>query len=323
MTAWWGRVGPVKRVVLAIGAAALVINLGLVALDALLGSEPTGSPSSSVSTREDGVAAWRDLLVVTGTDVDDVRVPLEEAALDPTRTLVVVDPPEDPSLETLVAVAAFVEAGGRLVAVGPGATPYAAAGLGLDPGWGGGGSTTPEVVGSSSVSGGAEALSGEGRGRYLTSDPLTPLLTGGGATIGVEAGPVVAIADVSLVWNRHLGEADNAAFALAVVGDRPVTFAEAEHGLGQAKGWGALPASWRLAAGGAVIAAALAMWSAGQRLGPAERVERTLPPPRRAYVDAVADALSRTGAAARPIPDAKPGPPADRVPSPSGGRRDP
>lgn len=318
MTAWWGRVGPVKRVALALGAVALAVNLGLVALDALLGSEPTGAPGSSLSTREDGVAAWRDLLAATGTEVDDTRVALAGADLDPTRTLVVVDPPEDPSVGDLTAITEFVAAGGRLVAVGSGATSHAAAALGADPGWSAGGSSSPRVALAAPQTGGARELVGEGRGRYITAEDLTPILTGDGDVVAVGSGGVVAVADVSLVWNRNLGSADNAAFALALAGGRPVTFAEAEHGVGQSEGWSALPSSWRHAGIGLAAAAALAMWSAGQRLGPAEQTERELPPPRRAYVDALADALSRAGADGSA--DRHPGAPPPS--EPSGGSRD-
>ncbi len=49
------------------------------------------------------------------------------------------------------------------------------------------------------------------------------------------------------------------------------------------------------------------MWAKGRRLGPAEEVERELPPPRRVYVDAIAASLARTrrpAQAIKPLQDA-------------------
>jgi hypothetical protein len=138
-----------------------------------------------------------------------------------------------------------------------------------------------------------------GAGRWREAAGTLPVLAGGGgilATVAsVGAGRVVAVADSSVLQNRRLARADNAAFALAVVGEagRPVRFAELQHGYGRPTGLGAVPSRWRWALAGAVLAALAWMWSRGRRLGPPDLVERDVPPPRRAYVDAVAATLAR------------------------------
>jgi hypothetical protein len=73
-----------------------------------------------------------------------------------------------------------------------------------------------------------------------------------------------------------------------------VAFAEAQHGYGRRSGLGAIPARWRWALAGGFSAAIVWMWSRGRRLGPPDDIEPTVPPARRAYVDAMAGALART-----------------------------
>ncbi len=305
---WWSRVGPVTRVVVVVVGVVVGLNLVLAALDLVVGSDPGGPTGSSLATGDDGVAAWADLLEVRGVPVTRLRTPLEDAEVDPSATLVVSEPTADLSPAAREAVAAHVAAGGRLVAVGATATGAVVAATGVDPGWADRGPTDPVPLVDGPEAAGVSRLSGEGRGAYLTPGPLTPIVGGDGDVTAVSSGTVVAVADPSVLWNRHLAEADDAAFALALAGAGPVVFAEAEHGYGSAGGFGALPLGWRLAAGGLALAALLAMWSAGQRLGPVERRERVLPPPRAAYVDAVAATLSRTG---RPPPVDRPPPPED------------
>jgi hypothetical protein len=107
----------------------------------------------------------------------------------------------------------------------------------------------------------------------------------------------VALADPSPVHNALLALDDNAAFALGAVGgpDRRVLFAEGAHGYGQGEGLSALPRRWRLALAGLGLAAAVWLVARSRRLGPPEDEARALPPPRWAYVDAVAGTLARTG----------------------------
>ncbi|HVM04131.1 MAG TPA: DUF4350 domain-containing protein, partial [Acidimicrobiales bacterium] len=151
----------------------------------------------------------------------------------------------------------------------------------------------PEVDGVTTVTSG-------GFGSWSDPGASLPVLAAGGATLATVTaagrGRVVAVADPSVWQNRLLGQADNAAFALAAVGERgrPVEFAEAHHGYGRSRGPGVVPWRWRWAAGVALVAASVAVWSRGRRFGPPEDAERELPPARRAYVDAVAASLVRT-----------------------------
>jgi hypothetical protein len=110
-------------------------------------------------------------------------------------------------------------------------------------------------------------------------------------------GRVVLVADPSPLENRLLDEADNAALALGLAGDRarPVRFAEAFHGYGEARGLGALPVRWRIALAGAGLALLVAMLAAARRIGPADEEPERPRPARREYVDAMALTLERTG----------------------------
>jgi hypothetical protein len=161
----------------------------------------------------------------------------------------------------------------------------------------------PEVAG-------VTAVVGAGDGSWHDAGGTLPVLAGDDGVLttvaSVGSGRVVAVADASVLQNRRLAQADNAAFALAVVGEagRPVSFAEYQHGYGRPTGVRAVPARWRWALAGSLLAALAWMWSRGRRLGPPDLVEHVGPPPRRAYVDAVAATLARTrqpGVAALPL----------------------
>jgi hypothetical protein len=130
---------------------------------------------------------------------------------------------------------------------------------------------------------------------------LTPVLVRrGGAPLLVAGevgrGRLLALADSSPLQNTGLRRADNAALALRLAGPegRPVVFAESVHGFAPRSGLAALPGRWQVALGGLLLAALLGLLALGRRFGPPERADRELPPPRRAYVDAVAATLRRT-----------------------------
>jgi hypothetical protein len=122
----------------------------------------------------------------------------------------------------------------------------------------------------------------------------------GGTTLAtaerVGSGDVFFLADVSPLENGHLARADNAAFALGLVGDarRPVVFVEGVHGYGETRGLGALPDAWKVALAMLAFAAVVFAWSRGRRFGPPDRTARDLPPARAEYVRALAVTLERT-----------------------------
>jgi len=154
--------------------------------------------------------------------------------------------------------------------------------------------TAPEVEGVGSVR--AAQL-----GSWRQPGQLQPILAGEGDRVlalagDVDAGRVVALADPSPVQNGLLAADDDAALALGLAGGsgRAVLFAEGPHGYGQAEGLAALPRRWRLALAGLGLAAAVWLLARSRRLGPPEDEARALPPPRWAYVEAVAATLART-----------------------------
>jgi hypothetical protein len=106
----------------------------------------------------------------------------------------------------------------------------------------------------------------------------------------------VRVADPSRLQNRALAEDANAAYGVDLAGPpgRRVAFLESVHGYGRERGLAALPERWKWTLAGLLLAAAAWVASRVRRLGPAEDESRPLPPPRRAYVDAVGAALART-----------------------------
>ena len=150
----------------------------------------------------------------------------------------------------------------------------------------------PEVAGI------AEVVTA-GEGSWSDVGETDAILGGRGRTLATVAdlgsGRVVMLADPSPLQNRLLDRVDNAAFALQITGEgAPVRFAEGQHGYGDATGLRAIPSRWKWALAGLAVAALIGAVAAGRRLGPAEETARELPPPRRVYVDAVAEALART-----------------------------
>jgi hypothetical protein len=285
-------------VVAVVASAAVLVQ----AFDASLGgSTGGGERSSSYATGPDGVAAWAELLERFGHRVEHRRESIGSGDLDADSTLVVLDPDALDDRATRAA-RTFVESGGLLVAGGAqlvGALspvvpdpPRAVAtsrhvfddiapGVGLD------GVRTVRADGGTAwrVGGGVDVLVAGGDDVLLAR-----------ATVG--RGSVLLLADATVVHNRAIAAVDNAAVALFLAGGatRTVVFAEHEHGYGSAGGLGALPRRWQWALvllGAATVAA---MWARGRRLGPPEDTARTLPPPRAAYVEAIAVTLQRADA---------------------------
>jgi hypothetical protein len=296
----WRALRPGSRAL--VGALVVILGLNLLSAGVTTvtgGSGPGGPPSSSYATADDGLAAYAELLARHGHSVERLRVSLDRADLEPGATVVVADPRSGLTGDEASALAAFVRGGGRLVAAGAGAADLLEALPGGGPEWAAAGVRSagplvpaPEVAGVATVE-------TAGEGSWSSAGATLPVLGGPAGVLAtvadVGAGRVVAIADASPLQNRLLDRADNAAFALAVAGaGRPIAFAEAQHGYGRRTGIGALPSRWRWALAGGFLAALVWMWSRGRRLGPADDVERTGAPPRRAYVDALAAGLART-----------------------------
>ena len=303
----WRAAAAWHRAVAVAVAAVVAAALLVVAIDALYPS-PGGPRSSSYATGPDGLAAYASLLREHGYEVERLRVAPGEATLDARATVVLLDPdavlPEDAE-----ALGRFVERGGRLVAGGPAPT-WVNTVLADPPTWSPTGIARAGPVGPGSDGSGVQSVATAGDGSWEAPGQALPVLGDEARSLVVVASPgdgsAVLLADASPLQNRLLASEDNAALALALAGvpRRPVTFVESVHGFGSERGLAALPGRWKLALAGLGLAALLYVFARGRRLGPPEEGERPLLPPRRAYVEALAAALERTGspwAASAPV----------------------
>jgi hypothetical protein len=281
--------------------------LALAALSSFLpggGGQGGGSPSSSYSNRPDGTSAWAELLSRFGHHVERLRGDIDPSALDPAGTVVVLDAPGLTAGEARD-LGAFVRHGGHLVAGGAGAGDWLEAVLDHPPTLTTKGTHTATPVGTAGRPApevdGVRTVRAAQLGSWREPGGLEPILAGEAGRViavagDVELGRVVALADPSPVHNALLAVDDNAALGLALPGGagRSVLFAEGAHGYGRGEGLAALPRRWRLTLAGLGLAAALWLLARSRRLGPPEEEARSLPPPRWAYVDAVAGTLART-----------------------------
>jgi hypothetical protein len=282
------------RIGLVIVGALVVVEVSLRLIGTVTGGTPGGPRSSSYATSRVGLAAYADLLGRAGHPIDQERNLPRRARLSRGDTVVLLDPPAVAQRDVL-ALRAFVAAGGRLVAGGGDDTwlrtllrepPHA-----LIPG---------VRVARARGLGGARSVVTAGDAAWASPGGTRPLVTGRNRTVvaatRIGRGRVYLLADPSPLQNRLLGTADNAALGLALAGPtaRPVEFLESYHGYGTSSGLAALPLAWKLLLGGLALAALVYVVARGRRLGPPEAEERELPPPRRAYVDSVAGLLERT-----------------------------
>jgi hypothetical protein len=302
VTEWWRRLPGPARVVAVAVAGVIALELALGALEtATGGSGPSGPVSSSYATSPAGLAAYADLLARAGHPVTRVRTALHD--LDPATTLVVADAPVD--TDEVAALRRFVSAGGRLVLAGQVVTPVADD---LVPGtvhWrpASGDEARPVLPGVTGI--GDLAAIGTvrtaGEGAFDDTGAALPFLAADGRPLAAISTPrdglVVLLADASPLQNRLLDQGGNAALGLLVAGEpgRPVAFSEAGHGYGPSSGLDALPSGWAWALVGAAFATLVWVWSRARRLGPPAEDDVEPLPARRAYVDAMAATLLRTG----------------------------
>ena len=278
-----------------IAAAVLVV---LVVIAVLLGAAtpgPRGPESSSYATSPQGIAAWATLLERIGHPIRRLRVRLDDADLDTEATLVLLDPDAVADGE-VAALRRFMRDGGSAVLGGAADQAWVRRAVPGAPAAGGAGDRRAVVLAPVAQTRGVTALAATGDGAYGRGGRLLPIAGGPSGPLAVAAsGRVTLLADASPLQNRLLAQADNAAFAVALAGaaGRPVVFSELHHGYGRT-GLAALPARWKIALVLAVLAALALMVTRGRRLGPPEAAGPDLPPPRRAYVDAVAHSLGRT-----------------------------
>lgn len=297
----WRRLRPAPRFALGVLAVLVVGRVAWSVLVAMTGtgpSAPSAPLSSSYSAAPDGMGAFADLLDRHGHAVRRLRKPLAQAGLDAGATLVLMDPDAVDAAD-LRALRSFVAGGGHLVAGGGGVA--AALRDVVDPSiaWSVRGGDTLQRWAPVIEIRAVDTVRSGGHGSWESTGPALGILGSDDRAVvaiaDVGRGRVVMVADPSIFHNRFLGSADNAAFALAVVGDASaVAFDEIAHGYGSGRGLAALPRRWKWALCFAGFAVLAAMWSAGRRLGPPQDDARLLPPPRRAYVDALAATLAKT-----------------------------
>jgi hypothetical protein len=282
-----------------IGLVAFVIalNVVLVLLHSLSGGTPGGPTSSSYATGADGAAAYAALLDRVGHRVDKLRRAPSDVTLDPSGTVVLLDPRQPLASGDAVALRGFVDAGGRLL-IGGAAGSWLRRVVPEAPDWtvrrAERGALAPsralarvgeiDARGYGSWQGGAALPLLGSRERALLSEAL------------VGSGRVWLLADASPLQNRLLDHADNARLGLALAGppSRRVTFLERYHGYGQSSGLAAIPDRWWIAFALLALAGVVLMVASGRRFGPPQASERALPPPRREYVESLGGVLART-----------------------------
>jgi Domain of unknown function (DUF4350) len=282
-------------------AGTLAVVLTLVVLGEVLGGEPSGPPSSSYATDARGLAAWAQLLGRAGHPVAQLRKPLAQARLDPADTVVVLDPEALLPAEG-ARLLAFARAGGNLVIGGSEAQSSLPALIAHPPPWSPSGSVRQlATAGAGEMLAGVGEVRTAGEGEWTASAGYRAPLRGtsGGSVLlerGAGRGTIELLADASPLQNRLLGSADNAQLALDLAGGdgRAVVFVESVHGFGESRGLAAVPGRWRLAFALLALAGALWVLARGRRLGPAEPAPAAEPPPRAAYVEAMALLLERT-----------------------------
>lgn len=318
--AWLGEAARRHGWLLACGCVlAVFVVLGV--LSDSLAPVPQGPVSSSYATAPAGLAAWAELGGRAGHPIVQLREPLDRARLDPASTVVVLDPNALLRSEGL-RLLAFVRAGGRLLIGGRYPEETLPALLPDTPAWSPGASTRDvpvagggvrgdsvrgDAVGGDAVLGyavlrGVGEVSSAGEGEWTEAKGARTLLrtgSGGSLLLGrrIGAGELYLLADASPLQNRRLAAADNAQLALNLAGPRgrPLVFVESLHGYGPSSGLAAIPARWWLAFAALALAGLLWVLARARRLGPPERTPGSPPPPRAAYVDALALLLRRTG----------------------------
>jgi hypothetical protein len=282
------------RIGLTVFAAVVVLDLALYFLGTLTGGTPGGPNSSSYATGSTGAGAYAELLGRRGHGIDRLRETPHAARLDPTHTVVLLDPPSV-SRRDVVALHAFVTAGGRLVA-SRGDTSWIGQLLARPPT----GDTQGVRRAAANGLAGVHVVETAAEHAWTSPGRARTLVAGRGRLVVVAAtlgrGTVFLLADTSPLQNRLLGQSDNAALGLALAGPRgrSVDFLETYHGYGRSSGLLALPAAWQLLLSGIALATLVYMIARGRRFGPPESLDRDLPPSRFDYVEALAAIVART-----------------------------
>ena len=237
-----------SRIVLLLVGFVVALNLLAAAFDAFGGGTPGGPRSSSYATGGDGLAALHDLLRDSGHPVERLRRRPSDSSLDPSTTVVLLDP-RDVTRGEARALRRFAEAGGRLVAGGSDPGYWLGEVVDTAPEWSPRGrSGVPVPTAPVPETAGVRSAATAGDGRWTATHGALPALSGGVLAVApVGRGRVAMLADASPLQNRLLAHADNSALALALAGPlgRRVVFAETVHGYGEERGLAAIPDRWK------------------------------------------------------------------------------
>jgi hypothetical protein len=245
-----------RRAVLWVVAAIVGVNALLWLLD-YVAPGPSGEPASALSTTSRGFAGWAALARRNGIRVVALREDLRDASLPEDATVVALGGRLRKNEIDALRAHGHAVLGGRRVATLAGAR------------WVSSGPRETRVGGRRLVTAGRGTWAG--RGLVVERDGLTLL------------------AEPSPLENGRLARGDNAAFALDLAGSGPLVFFEPQ----RASGLAALPGNAKGALVLLLVAALVLMLARGKRFGPVEPEARELPPPRVAYVDALAATLAR------------------------------
>lgn len=287
-----------KRFVAGLVLVLIGLNVASRAVETVF-PEPGGPASSAYATSEDGFAAYAELLRRAGHEVERVRELPRELDLPPAETTVVLADAGLVEEPDALALAQFVEAGGRLVAAGR-AFGWPRHVAEPPPEWDAAPVQAIRVLAPRAELGRVRQLAGAEAGSWGEAGASLPLLGDGDASLltvaRTGAGEVFFLADSAPLRNETLAAADNAALALGLAGPpaRRVAFLERYHGFGEQRGFWAIPDSWLVTLGGMLVAALAFMLARGRRLGPPEAAARELAPPRRLYVESIGPLLART-----------------------------
>jgi hypothetical protein len=306
----------IKRVAI-IGGVVLFLLFGL---GPLVDDPPQKGPvGSSFGTVGGGVAALADLAkefdyrFTRRTTPMDEMGPYDAFPIDASSVLVVLDAELDDKAAT--DVSEFVNNGGRLVASVDSKNHWTASipsisevanswrnnvSIDASPG-----PTTASIPSRPEI----QLLQVEGSFAFASdSNPATDPATiaeradqAVAVRVEVGEGEVILLADASMLTNRLLGKADNAAFALELLenGTRPIVFAESPHGFGASLGPTGLPSNVRWFLIGLVLATLLLMITRSKRNGPPEIAYRELAPARSTYLLSLAASIDRVGKRSR------------------------
>ncbi|HEX2155130.1 MAG TPA: DUF4350 domain-containing protein [Acidimicrobiia bacterium] len=298
----------IRRILIWLAAAVLALNVVVWVVSRFATDGGVSGPDgSSFVTTEMGSAATAGMLERLGYQVSRLRVPLDEAGLDPAGSLVIVDVGESEySTSELNAVDRFLRDGGRVLVAGQAAMVERL--IDHPPEWQSDGASHAEMVGDVTGQASGSTVTLSGFGALEISGVDAPFLTAPDGTVvgsyrAVGQGVFLWLADSQPLHNDGIGRSGSAVAAVGMID--PVTtvaFDEFRHGFIEGGGiLAAIPPRVKVALFLGGVVTLLALIAYGRRFGPPYDIVRRLPPGREAYLDAVAGMMARSGETAEAL----------------------